>query len=453
MPMFASVRRVDPSVATQKTSDESPAFDGALVLRVEGSGKTLVLDDGAAGRLILGRGPAAALVLEGDARISRRHAAIDLVGDVVRIVDLGSTNGVLVDGVRVFDAQLRGGERVVIGDTSLVVERRSETSDVKLAGAWRFGRVVGKSREMRRLYPLCAKLAAATVPVLIEGETGTGKEVLAEALHEEGPRHAAPFVVLDCTTIAANLMESELFGHERGAFTGATTAREGVLAQADGGTLLIDEIGDLDLALQAKLLRAIEKLEFRPVGGTRTRRVDVRLLAATRRDLDAEVPAGRFRDDLYHRLAVARIELPPLRRRRGDVALLVAEICRRHGATSAAVDPETLARWETEEWPGNVRELRNAVVRRLELGAEADALVTRARPQPRTESGDLATVIASLLTTDAPLLVARQRITDEFDRQYVERVLAAHDGNVTRAAEASGIARRHFHRLLARVRA
>lgn len=446
------------AAATLKMAEESAPFEGSLTLRVldgPSAGSTVALDDAAPGRLLIGRSPACALSVE-DPGISRRHAALEIVGRDVRIVDLGSTNGISIDGLRVFDAQLRGGEKIRLGQSTLAVERTTAAGGASIATAWRFGRVVGHSREMRRLYPLCERLANTLLPVLIEGETGTGKEVLAEALHEEGPRRDGPFVVFDCTTIPANLMESELFGHERGAFTGALASRAGVLEQADGGTLLIDEIGDLDLALQAKLLRAIEKLEFRRVGGSKTMRVDVRLLAATRRDLDREVQAGRFRDDLYHRLAVARIELPPLRRRKGDLPLLVAEICRQLKATSDAIDPATLAAWDKEDWPGNVRELRNAVTRRVELGADADALVARGRtqppPPPASSFRTLSEVIATLLSTDVPLLTARQRIVDEFDRQYVERILSEHGGNVTKAAQASGIARRHFHRMIARIR-
>lgn len=178
-----------------------------------------------------------------------------------------------------------------------------------------FGRLLGGSPAMRRLYPLCERLAGSTVPIVIEGETGTGKEQLAEALHEQSSRADKPFVILDCTTIAPNLIESELLGHEKGAFTGAMRTREGVFERANGGTLLIDEIGDLPLELQPKLLRAIERGVITRVGGSKPVVVDVRLLAATRRDLDREVQLGRFRDDLFHRIAVARVELPPLRER------------------------------------------------------------------------------------------------------------------------------------------
>src|SRR5262245_60431404 len=188
---------------------------------------------------------------------------------------------------------------------------------------------------------------------------------MAEALHEQGPRASQPFVVFDCTAVPPNLVESELFGHERGAFTGAVTQRKGVFEQAHGGTLLIDEIGDLDLPLQPKLLRAIERGEIRRVGADRWIRVDVRVLAATRRDLAREVQAGRFRDDLFHRLAVGRIELPPLRHRRGDVPLLARQVWRELGGDARLLPAEILLKWEDYEWPGNVRELRNAVARQL----------------------------------------------------------------------------------------
>jgi two-component system, NtrC family, response regulator HydG len=437
-----------------ESASQSPPLAVALRLRVvEGvdTGLATIIDDGRPGRLLIGRSPACELLLN-DARVSRRHAAIEIVDGKVRVSDLGSTNGTLVDHVAIVEAELRAGERITIGSTRILVEA-VESDRPALAERSSFGRVLGASREMRRLYPLCEKLAVARVPILIEGETGTGKEVLAESIHEEGPRRDQPFVVFDCTIVPPNLMESELFGHERGAFTGATHPRVGVLEQAHGGTLLVDEIGDLDLSLQSKLLRALDKLEFRRVGGSKTIKVDVRIIAATRRDLDREVQAGRFRDDLFHRLAVARIELPPLRRRRGDVPLLVSEICRQLGSDSSAFDAEVFARWEQYDWPGNVRELRNAVARKVELGEELE-LGSGGGEEARATAAEEAVsdAVERVLALELPIQVARQRVIDEFERRYVQRVLAAHGGNVSRAALTSGIARRHFHRLLARHR-
>ena len=297
---------------------------------------------------------------------------------------------------------------------------------------------------MRRLYPLCERLAASDVPVVIEGETGTGKEVLAEAIHETGPRARGPFVVFDCTAVPPNLVEAELFGHERGAFTGAVAARKGVFEQAHGGTLLIDEIGDLDLALQPKLLRAIERSEIRRIGGTSFQRIDLRVLSATRRDLDREVEAGRFRDDLYHRLAIARVELPPLRHRHGDVELLARIFWREMGGGGAEIPRELLHRWDAYGWPGNVRELRNTVARHVALGDLAGV----GRPAPAS----VRPVAEEPEDLDLPFPQARDRALEAFETRYVARVLEQNGGDVAQAAAASGIGRRYFQKLKARTK-
>jgi DNA-binding NtrC family response regulator len=418
--------------------------DAVFVLRVldgRSQGATLTVDDASPGALLCGKSPVCALRID-DPAVSRRHFSVEVKGEDLHLVDLGSTNRTRVNQLAVEAAFLRGGEMVQVGTTTVHVARAPAREAPEVATASRFGAVIGASREMRRLYTLCAKLAASTVSVVIEGETGTGKEALAEALHDQGPRAAEPFVVFDCTAVPANLIESDLFGHERGAFTGAVGSRKGVFEQADRGTLLIDEIGDLDLALQAKLLRAIERGEIRRVGGNAAIRVDVRILAATRRDLDAEVQAGRFRDDLFHRLAVARIELPPLRSRKGDIPLLARHFWGTLGGDVSALPPDVLGRWESYPWPGNVRELRNAVARQIALGEDAPQSVP---PASREED-----VVERVLAMDLPLQRARNLIVEDFERRYLERVLARYGGNVTRAAEASGIARRHFYRLRAR---
>ena len=421
-------------------------------------GKSLTLDGTSPSRVLLGSGPACALPLS-DRMVSRRHLALELDGKRLRVTDLESTNGTTVDGVTILDALLHGGETIRIGETSLRVDLVSSSTTIALSAETRFGAVVGQSTEMRRLYPLCAKLAASTVPVIIEGETGTGKEVLAESIHGASARASGPFVVFDCTTVAPNLMESELFGHERGAFTGAVSARKGLFEQAHGGTIFIDEIGDLDLTLQPKLLRAIEKGEVRRVGGNKSIKVDVRVLSATRRDLDREIQAGRFRDDLFFRLAVARIELPPLRRRHGDVAVLAKHFIAELGGGGRPLPFEVLQRFEDYAWPGNVRELHNAVARWLALGelAPAEGARTSSPSGPSATptlpslagatSGD---AIERVLERDLPLPRARQEVVEEFERRYIERVLSRHGGNVVHAAAASGIARRYFQIIRAR---
>jgi transcriptional regulator with GAF, ATPase, and Fis domain len=437
---------LQPRVA-DASDDGGAAF--ALV-GIEGSvvGKSVSLDGAAPSRLLVGQSPACDVRVE-DREVSRRHAALDVDGNLLKVVDLGSTNGTYVDGVRVVEAYLRHGSVVRMGGVAFRVDRTPSTpAGARVSDATSFGSVIGASFEMRRLYPLCERLAASTVPLVIEGETGTGKEVLAEALHDRGPRRDGPFIVFDCTAVPPNLVESELFGHERGAFTGAIGQRRGMFEQAHGGTLLIDEIGDLDPSLQPKLLRALERSEIRRVGGDRPIRVDVRVLAATRRDLDREVQVGRFRDDLFHRLAVARIELPPLRRRRGDVPVLARHFCGL--ADASALPADLLARWDDAPWPGNVRELRNAVARRVALGELA--LADPSPPIPGASHDGAGDVIDRALERPLSLAAARQIVVDEFERRYVERALERHGGNVARAAAASGVARRYFQILRARNR-
>jgi len=428
---------VQTRLATSRTPDDAFAF---VVVAGPDAGLRYVLDGSQPQRILVGHGPACELRLS-DREVSRRHASLELVAGGVRVVDLESKNGTFVQGVRVRDAELAGGETLRVGSTEMRVElagaaRTKQSADVA------FGRVVGASLEMRRIYPLCAKIAAANVTVLVEGETGTGKEVLAEAIHEMGPRANGPFVVFDCTAVPPSLIESELFGHEKGAFTGATATRRGVFEQANGGTLLVDEIGDLDPALQPKLLRVLERSEVRRVGGGDPIRVDVRVIAATRRDLDREVAAGRFRDDLFHRIAVARVELPPLRARKGDVSVLARHFAKSLGASEASLPASLLARWDDYAWPGNVRELRNAVARYVALGESSLGSAA-----PPAGDGDF---IDAIVARDMPLIAGRDCVIDEYERRYVEHVLLAHGGHVGKAAEASGIARRHFNRIKSR---
>ena len=374
--------------------------------------------------MLIGQSEVCDLVLP-DRRVSRRHLALELAGDSLRVNDLGSTNGTFVAGIRVIDVLLRGGEDVRHRDTTLRVAR----VDREARGERRVRRArasVGSSARAprcARLYPLCERLARTDVPVLIEGETGTGKEVLAEAMHEAGPRASGPFVVFDCTAVPPSLVESELFGHERGAFTGAVAARTGLFEQAHGGTLLIDEIGDLEpgAAAQAPARDRAGR------GAARRRRtaarVDVRILAATRRDLDREVQRGRFRDDLFHRLAVARIELPPLRHRRGTSRSSPAT----SGVSSAAArraPGDLSSRWEDYGWPGNVRELHNAVAR----------LSPSATSRPSAPAPGDAPILPPSSAFEGPFGPAhrpwREQLNDEFERVYIEHVLAVHGGDI-----------------------
>jgi transcriptional regulator with GAF, ATPase, and Fis domain len=330
----------------------------------------------------------------------------------------------------------------------------------------RFGSMVGRSAPMRALFSTLQKAAASDVTVLLEGETGTGKEASAEAIHLASPRCDGPFVVIDCSAIPSQLLESELFGSERGAYTGAVASRAGAFEAASGGTIFLDEIGELQLDLQPKILRALERRQIKRVGATEYRPVDLRVIAATNRSLRAEVEAKRFRSDLYYRLAVVRIKLPPLRERIADVPLLVEHVLTNLGVADA---PESdamrsegfLQKLLRYPWPGNIRQLRNHVERCVALGdAGLPPSLDTCPPPPNTPASSTPSSHASSnapshalapraeIDVTEPLRVARQRWTTQFERLYLEAVLSRNDNNVAAAARAAGVDRIHFYRLL-----
>ena len=437
-----------------EVANEASVAFAVSVASGKSQGARVPVDGAEVSRVLVGVSPTCHLAIE-DRLVSRRHLAFELVGSRLRVTDLDSTNGTSVNGVAIERALLGDGDVVRIGETTLRVEKIGTPASVPASMAMSFGRLVGASLQMRRMYPLFERLAKVSVPVIIEGETGTGKEVLAESLHEASPRASGPFIVFDCTTVAPNLMESALFGHERGAFTGAVSSVRGAFERAHGGTLLIDEIGELDVSLQAKLLRAIERAEVQRIGSERMTKVDVRVLAATRRDLDHEIQEGRFRDDLFFRLAVARVELPPLRAREGDIGVLARQFWKQLEGDAASIPNDAFARFENYPWPGNVRELFNAVMRLLALGEWAESAAPASQGQPDAQAARVAgglDSIADVLRLNLPLPRARERVVQELERRYVERVLAEHDGSVSRAAAASGIALRYFQQIRARSR-
>jgi DNA-binding NtrC family response regulator len=438
--------------ATLPADDTGQAVFALSVAEGPDAGARFDLDPNHPSRILVGKSEACDVRLS-DPSVSRRHLALEVRGRRLHVSDLGSTNGTVADGIALLEGYLTGGELLRIGSTALRVERGEAATRAPLAPATGFGRLLGASEAMRRLYPMCQRLAESTVPLVIEGETGTGKEQLAEAIHEQGPRAAEPFVIFDCTAVAANIIESELFGHVRGAFTGAVADRRGVFARAHGGTLLIDEIGDLPLELQPKLLRAIERRQVTRVGGDLPEVVDVRLVVATRRNLDREVQLGRFRDDLFHRLAVARVELPPLRVRRGDVTLLARHFWQGLGGNLRDLPQDVVRRWEDDEWPGNVRQLRNAVQRMYALGdfpevASASAPEGSRAPRDSSEHGDW---LGALLALDLSFGEMRDRVLLVAEERYLARLLEAHGGDTARAAAAAGMSRRTLQRIAARV--
>jgi DNA-binding NtrC family response regulator len=428
--------------------DPSPVPEPFVLTVVKGpeQGQTFALDGSQPSRLLLGQGPACDIRLT-DRTVSRRHVALDVEGGRVRVSDLGSKNGTRVNGVKIIEAWAQGGETIQAGSTVFRLDSLPSGVKVALSTATSWGRMIGASTEMRRLYPLCDKLAQSDVSVIIEGDAGTGKELLAECLHEQGPRGDGPFVVIDCTAVSGPLLEAELFGYVAGARPGLTEGRAGVIERAHGGTLLINEIAELEASLQIQLLRVLERRSVRRIGSDQSVETNFRLLVTTRSDLDREVAAGRFREELLHRIAVARIELPPLRRRKGDVLVLARHFCQELGGSDQALAQAMRLGWDEHPWPGNVRELRSTVARHLALGELAD--LTTEEPAEGTEPVSVDQIIEQALTL--PLGEARQRVVVEFERRYVRRVLDRHSGNVTHAAESAGVARRYFQILKARL--
>src|SRR5690606_11410703 len=304
-----------------------------------------------------------------DPTVSRFHCEILIGDDGARLRDTGSLNGTILDGVQIVEAYLRGGSVLRIGRTSIRFDFGVERHPLQLSEARRFGVLTGESVAMRRIFSMLERAAASEATVLIEGETGTGKTAAARSIHLESARRDGPFVVLDCGAVPAALIEDELFGHEKGAFTGADTRRAGVFEEASGGTLFLDEIGELPPELQPKLLGVLESRQVRRIGAPRATPVDVRLIAATNRDLRQEANIGAFRPDLYYRLAVVRIEMPPLRSRPEDIPSIAAKLLRDLGGDDAAVArfarPELADSLRRAAWRGNVRELKNYLERCL----------------------------------------------------------------------------------------
>lgn len=371
-----------------------------LLSVVEGPdrGLALLVEPSLPSRAYVGTSASCEMRLD-DRDVSRRHLAVEAIDDMLRVTDLGSKSGTTANGIRIVEVFLHGGEVLRLGRSAITVGRREAYAGTTASRLERFGRIVGASPEMQRLYPLCHRHATTTFPVVIEGDPGTGKEVLAEALHEQGPRAQGPFIVFDCSAAPP---------------AGSCKA---TLEKATGGTLLFDEIGDLDPSLQRELLRALQ------ASG------DVRVLFTTTRDLDRLVELGRFREDLFDHVTIGHIELPALRRRTGDVRRLALHFAREIGGPAATLPPDLVAQWERDPWPGNVRALRDAVARWLaldELAVESDGSVE------------------DVLAQDLPLVQARDKVIAELERRYAERLLAEHDGNVARAAEASGLPRRCF---------
>ena len=417
---------------------EAPLAAGFRLMGLEGTSASF---ESSGARCRIGTHESNDLRLD-DPRVSRFHCEIVVDDASARVRDLGSRNGTILDGVRVVEAHLRAGSTIRIGAVALRFDPLERVQRVPLSTRTSFHGIVARSVAMRAALAWIERAASNDLTVLLEGETGTGKSRVAQAIHEGGARRDGPFLVVDCGAIPAALLESELYGHEKSAFTGATERRIGAFEEASGGTLFLDEIGELPLEQQPKLLRVLETREIRRVGSNAHRKIDVRIVAATHRDLRREVNEGRFRADLYFRLAVLPVALPPLRERAEDLSHLVREMLGAMGAREPEIarltSEDFLAALRRGAWPGNARELRNHLERCL---AFEEAL-----PVGATAAA------ASTTPVDAsvPWGEARRRAIEAFERDYVRALLARHHGRTTHAATAAGIDRVYLYKLARR---
>jgi len=400
-------------------------------------------------RTTVGSAPDAGLVLN-DRSVSRIHAEFVWRDDGAWVRDLGSKNGTFVDGLLVWGARVPEGGKVRMGSTEITFEYAQGDDADELWPHSNFGPLLGASAPMRRLFASLARIAASESPALIEGETGTGKELVAQAIHGASARAAKPFVIVDCAALPEHLIESELFGHTKGAFTGADRARTGAIEAADGGTIFLDEIGELPLAMQPHLLRVLESGTIRMVGETSRRKVDVRFISATHRDLRTMVNVGGFREDLYFRLAVLPVNVPPLRERLDDLPLLVQAFLPK----GVFANPETLRELGKRPWLGNVRELRNFVHRAaafgtqeaLQMSASGHTRDDNAPPSSPSETPIDPLAASAMFASDFKTF--RDEWTALGEREYLRRLLAKHDRNVAAAAREAGVDRTYIYRLM-----
>jgi DNA-binding NtrC family response regulator len=386
-----------------------------------------------------------------DTTVSRYHLEIRSRRDGIEVRDLDTTNGTKHGEVRIGQVILTGPARLRLGKhTEVNIEPMDQSIEL---GEWphdHFGNAVGGSAKMRSLFAMLNRVAVTDTTVMLLGETGTGKEALAEAIHRHSRRSEGPFIVVDCGSIPKELIGSELFGHARGAYTGATGDKQGLIEAANGGTLFLDEIGELALDLQPQLLRVLDRRQVRRIGENRSIDVDIRVIAATHRDLRAMVRSGQFREDLYYRMAVVTAAVPPLRERKSDIPLLATHFVQRLGRGDVALSDNLLADLSRHDWPGNVRELRNVVERALSLGesglesadhgdAGGDGEVVSADSSGPVRHGDV---------LELPFKEAKAALVESFERDYLQALLQRHRGNISRAAAEAGIDRNYIHRLV-----
>jgi transcriptional regulator with GAF, ATPase, and Fis domain len=404
-----------------------------------------------------------------DDTVSRYHCRIVQEDTAYLLQDLGSTNGTFINRVRIREAYLKPGCTIGLGNTEVKFHSAEEKVEIVPSRKEKLGGMVGRHVKMRELYAVLEKIAPTATTVVIEGETGTGKEVVAQTIHQLSPRASGPMMVFDCGAVPDNLIESELFGHEKGSFTGAIMTRQGLFEMAHGGTLFLDELGELPIDLQPKLLRALEQREIRRVGSNKPIKVDVRIIAATNRNLEDEVKAGRFRQDLFYRLSVVRLFLPPLRERADDLPLLIklflaeAQYNKRPDGSQkvSQVSRAAMDLLTAYKWPGNVRELVNTVERAVSF-AEGDIIEPRDLPEtvrgeeqaPRAPGaaglGGMpgASPLSAMPDSDSTFKDAKERWVSSFERDYIVTLLKKNKGNISHAAREADIDRKYFRKLM-----
>jgi len=438
-----------PETASTRVQHNSDAPHSELFLIVvsgQARGRRVVVRD----RVRVGKSADNELVLPDDT-VSRHHCEIVRTEKGIVVRDLDSTNHTKVGRTRVREATIDDGTTLTVGNVEVVLRSEPGRAHVLPSEASRFGDVLGPSLAMRSIFGVLERIAPTDASVLIEGETGTGKDILARSIHANSPRKDEPFVVVDCGAISYNLIESELFGHERGAFTGAVSARQGAFEVAGDGTIFLDEVGELPLDVQPKLLRVLEAGEFGRVGGNRVARARARILAATKRNLKEEVGRGKFREDLYFRLSVVPITVPPLRTRREDIPALIEHFLdqarkRDPAASGIALSRETISSLTAHDWPGNVRELRNVLDRAIYMATASDEAELRVVDLPVTASpGGMKGAID--FDPGKSYREVRASFEADFERRYVSWLLDRHQGNISAAAREARMDRKHLYDL------
>jgi DNA-binding NtrC family response regulator len=443
LPSFDAVSMTKDRSHVTALLDEVPSFSrqnrGGIFLVIKGP------DRGESARLTdqpvtFGSSPSSSVVLT-DKTVSRTHLRAELDGDEVIMVDNGSTNGSFIHGSRFEKISIGFGAEIKLGRTVIKFLPDEEIVDPEPSEQAAFGSIVGADTKMRQLFKLLSDVAQTNATVLIEGETGTGKELIAEEIHNHSPRRDGPFVVFDCGSVPRELIESMLFGHVKGSFTGAIGDRRGAFAEAHGGTIFLDEIGEMALDLQPSLLRVLDKRAVRKVGSNTYEKIDVRVVAATNRDLRAEVAKKTFREDLYYRLAVIRVSVPPLRERGNDIPLLTGHFARSFGP-DLPVTADDIAKLQRHGWPGNVRELRNVIERACLLAEQGRLNLDDALVADNSASPSLG------IRTDLPFKEAKGQLVEMFEREYIEDLMRRHKMNLSAAAREAQIDRKHLRELI-----